>query len=120
LLEEVIVRTLEGYGIDGRTESGLTGVWIGQNKIAAIGVRVGRPGGAGGGWVTSHGLALNVDMDLSWFERIVPCGIEGRGVTSMANLLDRPPGLEEVARVLADSFSEALGFRLLCDDPVRK
>ena len=105
-LEEVIIRTLSDYSIRAQQERGLTGVWVGQEKIAAIGVRVGRPGGAAGGWVTSHGLALNVDVDLGWFERIVPCGISDRGVTSMAKLLDETPTLSEVAERLAGHFGQ--------------
>jgi lipoyl(octanoyl) transferase len=103
-LEEAIIRTLAGYGISATRECGLTGVWAGAEKIAAIGVRVSRPGGPASGWVTSHGLALNVDIDLGWFERIVPCGIAGRGVTSMQRLLARPPSLEDVADSLALQF----------------
>ena len=111
-LEEVIVRTLADYGIAGQRECGLTGVWVGDEKIAAIGVRVSRPGGATGGWVTSHGLALNVDIDLDWFERIVPCGIHNRGVTSMARLLTYPPALTEVADRLSSHFASLFRRRL--------
>jgi len=103
-LEEVIIRTLAGYGIEAGREEGLTGVWTGRDKIAAIGVRVSRPGGAAGGWVTSHGLALNVSVDLDWFRRIIPCGIAGRGVTSMERLTDCPVPLPQVAERLAREF----------------
>lgn len=106
-LEEVIIRTLAEYGIESGRECGLTGVWVGPEKIAPIGVRVSRPGGAGGAWVTGHGLALNVAVDLSWFERIVPCGIADKGVTSMERILGRAPGLREVAERLAVRFGEA-------------
>lgn len=110
-LEETILRTIRRYGIDGHTEFGLTGAWTGEtdgegDKIAAIGVRVGKPAGAAGGWVTGHGLALNVDVDLDWFTRIVPCGIAGRGVTSIARERGSAPPLEEVAQVLAEEFGE--------------
>lgn len=108
-LEEVIIRTLADYGLPAQREDGLTGVWVAAEKIAAIGVRVSRPGGAAGAWVTGHGLALNVDVDLSWFQRIVPCGIAGRGVTSMARLLGRAPPLEEVAGRLAEHFGRVFG-----------
>ncbi len=108
-LEEVIVATLAEYGIEGRREPGLTGVWAGTEKIAAIGVRVSRPGGAAGGWITSHGLALNVDVDLAWFERIVPCGIPDRGVTSMARFLRTAPPPREVGWRLADQFGRVFG-----------
>jgi lipoate-protein ligase B len=106
-LEETAMRTLAGYGIEAGREEGLTGVWAGGEKICAIGVRVSRPGGVEGEWVASHGLALNVSVDLDWFGRIVPCGIAGRGVTSMARLLggDGPP-LGEVAERLASAFGE--------------
>lgn len=107
-LERVIIETLAEYGIEGGVKQGLTGVWVGEEKIAAIGVRVGRPPGSGGGWVTSHGLALNVDVDLAWFERIVPCGISDRGVTSMQRLLGKAPPLREVGDVLAARYERDL------------
>ena len=98
------MRTLRDYGIESELECGLTGVWVGNDKIAAIGVRVSRPGGASGAWVTTHGLALNVDVDLGWFERIVPCGIADRGVTSMQQLLGLAPPAEDVAERLVAAF----------------
>jgi lipoyl(octanoyl) transferase len=103
-LEETVIGTLAGYGIAASREDGLTGVWVGGEKVAAIGVRVSRPGGPAGEWVTSHGLALNVSVDLAWFDRIVPCGIAGRGVTSMARLLGREVPLTGVAETLAAEF----------------
>ncbi len=108
-LEQVVIQTLAGYGIHGGREDGLTGVWVDGAKVAAIGVRVSRPGGPAGAWVTSHGLALNIDVDLSWFERIIPCGIASRGVTNMAVLLSAAPSLEDVAGRLARCFGEAFG-----------
>jgi len=105
-LEEVIIRTLRDFGIESGLECGLTGVWIGSDKIAAIGVRVRRLGGAGGAWVTTHGLAVNVDVDLGWFEHIVPCGIADRGVTSMKKELGNAPAFSEVADRLAEQFGE--------------
>jgi lipoyl(octanoyl) transferase len=105
-LEEVIMRTLRDYRIDSELQCGLTGVWVENDKIAAIGVRVSRPGGAGAGWVTTHGLALNVDVDLSWFDRIVPCGIADRGVTSMQRLLGEVPPLREVSERLVQHFGQ--------------
>src|SRR5213594_851666 len=108
-LEEVVMRTLRDYGIESGLECGLTGVWIGSEKIAAIGVRVSRPGGASGGWVTTHGVALNVDVDLAWFERIVPCGISDRGVTSMLHVLGKAPPVSEVANRLVAQFGEVFG-----------
>lgn len=111
-LEETIIRTCRAYGIEGGTECGLTGVWVGEQKIAAIGVRVGKPAGADGGWVTGHGLALNVDVDLAWFERIVPCGIADRGVTSIKERSGNTPHLTDVSQELARNFGEVFGVRL--------
>ena len=76
-LEEVLIRTARDYGIDAGRVEGLTGVWVGGEKLAAIGVRIAR-------WITSHGFAFNVTTDLDYFELIVPCGIADRGVTSLA------------------------------------
>src|SRR5436309_4175356 len=105
-LEEVIIRTLRDFGIESGLQCGLTGVWVGNEKIAAIGVRVSRLGGARGGWVTTHGVALNVDVDLAWFERIVPCGISDRGVTSMLHVLGKAPAVSEVADPLVTHFGD--------------
>jgi lipoate-protein ligase B len=111
-LEETIIRTLRAYGIEGQTERGLTGVWAGESKIAAIGVRVSRPAGAAGGWVTGHGLALNVDVNLAWFQRIVPCGIADRGVTSIQMLTGTAPAITDVAQRLANDFGTVFGRQM--------
>jgi lipoate-protein ligase B len=112
-LEDVIIRTLREYGIEAHTECGLTGVWVGAPeagaKIAAIGVRAGKPAGVGGGWVTTHGLALNVSVDLEWFARIVPCGIADRPVTSIQALTGEAPPLPGVAERLAVHFGAVFG-----------
>ena len=88
-LEQVIILTLQAYGIEGVRDDINTGVWVDQHKIAAVGVSASR-------WITTHGFALNVDPDLTYFDTstILPCGIEGRGVTSMAQML-RHRGAEE-------------------------
>jgi lipoyl(octanoyl) transferase len=96
-LEEVMIRACADYGIEAGRVPGLSGTWVGQDKIGAIGVRIAR-------WVTSHGFAFNVATDLSAFDLIVPCGIRGRGVTSLARLLGRPVPLGEVVDRLATHF----------------
>src|SRR5205823_9638313 len=88
-LEEVLIRTVAAFGIDAGRVAGLTGIWVGSEKLAAIGVRISR-------WVTSHGFALNVNTDLDRFSLIVPCGIADKGVTSMERLLGRKLPMVEV------------------------
>ena len=78
-LEEVLIRVSADFGVKAARVTGLTGVWVGDEKLAAIGVRIAR-------WITSHGFAINVTTDLSFFDLIVPCGIINRGVTSLARL----------------------------------
>jgi len=78
-LEEVLMRVAEDFGVEPSRVRGLTGVWVGNDKLAAIGVRIAR-------WITSHGFAFNVTTDLASFDLIVPCGIADRGVTSLARL----------------------------------
>jgi lipoyl(octanoyl) transferase len=98
-IEEVLIRTAAAFGIEAGRVEGLTGVWVGRDKLAAIGVRISR-------WVTSHGFALNVTTDLSHFDFIIPCGIVGRGVTSIHRLLGRAVPLEEVESAVTDAFAE--------------
>ena len=97
-LEEVMIRCCADYGIEASRVEGLTGAWVGDDKVGAIGVRIAR-------WVTSHGFALNVSADLSPFDLIVPCGIRGRGVTSLERLLDRAVSVEEVTASLIGHFA---------------
>jgi lipoyl(octanoyl) transferase len=104
-LEETVIRCLAGFGLAGRRVEGLTGVFVGEGKIAAIGVQVRR-------WVSLHGLALNVTTDLSFYSHIVPCGISDRPVTSMAEHLDDTPSLGEAGRAVAESFGQVFGRRL--------
>jgi lipoyl(octanoyl) transferase len=101
-LEEVMIRTCRDYRVEAVRVPGLTGVWVGDAKIGAIGVRLAR-------WVTSHGFALNVTTDLAPFGLIVPCGIQGRGVTSLERLLRRPLRLEEVMARLAAHLAAVFG-----------
>jgi lipoyl(octanoyl) transferase len=86
---------------------GLTGVWVGDLKIAAIGVRISR-------WVTTHGLAFNVATDLRPYDHIVPCGIRHRGVTSLSRVLEREVAVREVRDVLARELAEVLDRDAVC------
>lgn len=96
-LEAVMIGTVADYGVAAGPVAGLTGAWVGDEKIGAIGVRISR-------WITSHGFALNVNTALEDFALIVPCGIAGRGVTSLARLLGRPVDLAEVRDRLVRHF----------------
>jgi lipoyl(octanoyl) transferase len=98
-LEEVLIRTVAEYGITAARIDGRRGIWVGNDKIAAIGVRIAR-------WVTSHGWALNVNTNLEHFRLITPCGLHGTGVTSIERLLGRPVPLEEVREKLIANFAE--------------
>lgn len=98
-IEEVLIRSVAELGIEGERIAGLTGVWVGNEKIAAIGVRIAR-------WITSHGFALNVNTDLDYFQMIVPCGITDKGVTSLSRLLGQPLDMNDVARIVARRFAE--------------
>ncbi len=104
-LEEWIIRALANFNVTGERRQGRVGIWVqsggSEAKIAAIGVRVRR-------WVTFHGIALNVDPDLSHFSGIVPCGIEGYGVTSLA-ALGLPVTLADVDVALRDAFDDVFG-----------
>ena len=102
-LETVLIRTAADYGIEAERVEGLTGVWVGAEKLAAIGVRIAR-------WITSHGFALNVSTDLDQFNLIVPCGIADRGVTSLARLLGRPIDTAEVEFRIIEHFSNVFNF----------
>jgi lipoyl(octanoyl) transferase len=98
-LEEVLIQTVAEYGITATRVDGKRGIWVGNNKIAAIGVRIAR-------WVTSHGWALNVSTNLDHFRLITPCGLAGTGVTSIEQETGRKVSLEEVRAVLARKFAE--------------
>jgi lipoate-protein ligase B len=105
-LEEGLIRTLGEYGLVAGRRAGMTGAWVGDRKVAAIGVRAEK-------WVTSHGFALNVDPDLGHFDWIVPCGIREYGVGSIASLRSAPvPALEEVAEVARRHLGEVFGLDL--------
>ena len=98
-LEEVMIRMAAAFGIAAGRIEGLTGAWVGQEKLAAIGVRIAR-------WVTSHGFAFNVNTTLEHFNFIVPCGISDKGVTSLERLLGQPVSMDEVAEVCIQEFRD--------------
>lgn len=109
-LEQTLIEALATFGIPAGRVEGLTGVWSGRGKIAAIGVRV------SSGWITSHGFALNVDPQLSYFDTIVPCGIADRAVTSMREELGCAPDEERVRGEVRQALARSLGASL--DDSV--
>ncbi|MDP9362168.1 MAG: lipoyl(octanoyl) transferase LipB [Acidobacteriota bacterium] len=98
-LEEVLIRTVAAYGITAARAEGRRGIWVGNEKIAAIGVRIAR-------WVTSHGFALNVTTNLDHFRLITPCGLHGTGVTSIARLTGRDVPLDDVRNLVATTFAD--------------
>jgi lipoyl synthase len=102
-LEAVLLATLRRFGVEAQTQRGLTGVWIGDEKIAAIGVHV-----AGGR--TRHGFALNVDPDLTMFDHIVPCGIRDKGVTSLARVHGQAPPMSAVVDAVVTELASQLGY----------
>jgi lipoyl(octanoyl) transferase len=105
-LEDVLILTLADFGLAARRKRGYTGVWMGDEKIGAIGVKVSR-------WVTTHGFALNVTCDLDWFEHIVPCGLRGKRVTSIERAGGGRPPLAAVAEQVVEHFGRVFGRRML-------
>ncbi len=103
-LESVLLRTLAKLGVSGARDDARTGVWVNAEKVAAIGVRVSR------GWITSHGFALNVDPDLSYYGAIVPCGIADRPVTTLSRLLKRRATVQEVMPLVVQAMVEEFGY----------
>ncbi len=105
-LEAAVIETAASFGVEAGRVEGMAGVWIdGQRKLAAIGVRVKRG-------VTTHGLALNVNTDLAWFDEMIPCGLRDKGVTSLALELHHPVAMEDVEDRLTGSLARAFGLRL--------
>jgi lipoyl(octanoyl) transferase len=105
-LEEVLIRTVGEYGITAERLEGKRGIWVGANKIAAIGVRIAR-------WVTSHGWALNVSTNLDHFRLITPCGLQGTGVTSIEKEAGRRIAIDDVRDVVAAKFAEVFERELV-------
>ncbi|MBD2111445.1 MULTISPECIES: lipoyl(octanoyl) transferase LipB [Cyanophyceae] len=110
-LEEVLIQTLAQFGVSAGRQVGLTGVWVGNTKLAAIGIKVSR-------WVTMHGFALNVCPDLSGFEAIVPCGIADKSVGSLAQFC---PGItvESVRPVVVTRFAQVFGVKPVIQNVAR-
>jgi len=98
-LEQVLIDTLIEFKITAQRNDGLTGVWVGDEKIAALGVRISR-------WVTMHGFALNVNPDLSFYDGIIPCGIFDHGVTSMEQLLGETQNNDNVKNMVIEKFNK--------------
>ncbi|XP_019967586.2 octanoyl-[acyl-carrier-protein]:protein N-octanoyltransferase LIPT2, mitochondrial [Paralichthys olivaceus] len=103
-LEKTIISVCSRFGVEAST-SPHTGVWVDDNKICAVGIHCGR-------YITSHGLALNCNTDMSWFSHIVPCGIEGKGVTSLSAELQRDVSVEETIPHLLEAFRDQFNCQL--------
>lgn len=104
-LEEVMIKTCDDFGVSAGRIEGLTGVWIGDQKICAMGIRCSR-------WVTMHGFALNVNTNLDYFNHIVPCGITDKKVTSLSKLMNKTIDLEAVKKSIARNFSVQFGVEI--------
>ncbi|XP_062872991.1 octanoyl-[acyl-carrier-protein]:protein N-octanoyltransferase LIPT2, mitochondrial [Trichomycterus rosablanca] len=111
-LEHLVIQMCAKFGIKASTSPD-TGVWVGNNKICAIGIHCGR-------YITSHGLGLNCNTDMSWFNHIVPCGIVGKGVTSLSRELGRDVTVQEVVPVLLQAFREQFNCTLINTENVYK
>ena len=98
-VESALIGSLAEYGIEGGRRTGYRGIWLDDRKIASVGIRISR-------WVTSHGFALNVNTDLTYFSVINPCGIEGCSMTSMQNELGRPVDMKDVKHTVTRMFAE--------------
>ena len=105
-LEEVLIQSVATFGLSAHRIAGLTGVWVGDDKLAAIGVRIAR-------WVTSHGFALNVATKLDHFNLIVPCGISDKGVTSLERLTGTPVTVESVVPAICEAFGNVFDRTVL-------
>ncbi len=101
-LETVVMRTLQHYGLDADIDPAYPGVWLGENKVAAVGISIHHG-------VSYHGFALNVDPDLRYFDYMIPCGIPDRGATSLAHQTGRHVEMDEVSDLVVGHFAEVFG-----------
>lgn len=111
----MIIQTLDEIGIVGKRDDINTGVWVGKNKIAAVGVSSSR-------WITTHGFSLNINPDLTYFDtsKIIPCGIEGRGVTSISEVYQESsiggsnevPGMDRIVDIVIDKFENVFSVKV--------
>ena len=106
-LETVLIAVAASFDVQAERNDGLTGVWTKTGKLAAIGVRV------SSGWITSHGVALNVSTDLEYFATIVPCGIPDRDVTSLERETGRPVSIPEASKSLVECFVDVFSFDIV-------
>lgn len=110
-LEEVFIRVAGEFGIQAGRTAGARGVWIGNDKLVAMGVHVSR-------WVTSHGFAFNVNTDLRFFDWIVPCGLHGKGVTSLQKILGRPVSMREATERVIRQFGAVFNTEMTMPKPL--
>ena len=96
-LEETVILTLKELGIEAHREEEFTGVWVGEEKICAIGIKVSR-------WITMHGIAFNINTDLSYFDKIIPCGIFHKGVTSIEKITGKKADMAEIKKTYVNNF----------------
>jgi lipoate-protein ligase B len=104
-LEEVLVKTLRRFNVEAGTKEGYPGVWVGEKKVASIGIAIRN-------WVAFHGFALNINPDMSYFRCIRPCGMQPEVMTSIKELLGTSPGMEDVKEALIKEFETEFGLKL--------
>lgn len=110
-LEEALIRVAADFGVEAERNPGAPGVWVGGEKLAAMGVHLSR-------WVTSHGFALNVNTNLEYFRTIVPCGLADKGVTSLEKLLGRRVDMQDAVDRVVERFCEVFGVEILRSQPL--
>ena len=98
-LEEVVIMTLNDYNITGKRKDGMTGVWVDDEKICAMGVRLSR-------WVTMHGFALNMTPEMKYYDSMIPCGIQEYGITSMSDIVSEDISIYQIVEHLSNNFNK--------------